>query len=46
MIPRNGFGYASHMRMHVREGTATMTWNDQYKCYDYRAVVQKVSAEA
>lgn len=37
-IPANGFGFAAHMNMHVRRGEATKTYNDQYKCYDYRPV--------
>lgn len=36
MIPRSGFGYASHMKMHVRKGEARMEYNDQYKCHEYR----------
>jgi hypothetical protein len=40
-IPTNGFGYASHMNMHVRKGEATKDYNTQYGCHEYRPVKEK-----
>jgi len=37
-IPANGFGYSAHMKVHVRNGEATVTYNEQYQCREYTPV--------
>jgi hypothetical protein len=36
LIPRSGFGYSSHMKAHVRRGEAVESYDERYRCHDYR----------
>lgn len=46
IIPRNGFGYSAHMKMHVRNGEASMDYNEQYQCYEFRAITAMIDTAA
>ena len=35
LIPKSGFGYAAHMKMHVRKGEARVEYNERYSCHEY-----------
>lgn len=45
VIPRNGFGYSSHMKMHVRNGEAEMTYNETYHVHEFKAIKKEAKTD-